>query len=213
MEYTVRKYRESDREAVRRICADTAVLGEPVNTVFDDRDIASDVLISYYTDFEPESCFVAAAEGRVAGYLAGSLDSSRRRRAILLKIIPSALAKAASRKVLLRKKTLVLCRSFIRSFFAGEFSGSAFSRDYPALIHINIERGFRGRGVGAGLLEEYFKYLKCKHVKAVMLSTKSADAAGFFSRRGFKVLYSRRISCMKALGRAGERRFVMGRKV
>ncbi len=213
MEYTVRKYRESDREAVRRISADTAVLGEPVDLLFDDREIASDVLISYYTDFEPEACFVAAAEGRVAGYLAGSLDHRRRRRAFLLKIIPAAVVKAFSRKVFLRKKTLMLAKSFMRSLLAGEFFGPAFSRDYPAVVHINIERGFRGRGAGAGLIEEYLKYLKKRHVKGVMLSTTSAEAAGFFSSRGFKVLYSRRISCLKACGRAGERRFIMGRSV
>lgn len=213
MEYSLRKYRASDREAVRRICADTALWGEPVDSVFADREIASDVLISYYTDFEPESCFVLSAGGRVAGYLAGSLNAPLRRGVFLLKIIPSAVVKAFSRKVIFRRKTFMLCMSLMRSFLAGEFFSPAFSGDYPAVLHINIDRGFRCRGGGAELLEEFLKYLKERRVKAVMLSTTSPGAARFFSRRGFNVLHARRISWMNAFGLGAAERFVMGRKV
>ena len=213
MEYEIRKYRDSDREAVRRICMDTAILGKPVDILFGDRDIAADAIISYYTDFEPESCFVAAAGGSVIGYLAGSVDSSRRRRMILFRIIPSLFIKAISRPVFFRKKTLLLCKSFIRAFIRGEFFNPGFSRDYPASLHINVEEGFRRYGVGRRLLDEYFNYLERKKIKGVMLETKSGESVRFFAGRGFKVLYCREISYLQNCGCAGAKFFVMGAKL
>ncbi len=213
MEYIIRKYRDRDREAVRKICLDTAVLGEPVDVLFDDRDIAADILISYYTDFEPGSCFVAVSGEKVIGYLAGCVDFSRRRRAMLLSIIPRVLARAASRSVLFRKKTFLLGKSFAPALIRGEFRRPDFSIDYPASLHINVETGFRGRGVGPGLLDEYVNYLRVKKIKGVMLETKSRKAAKFFESAGFKVLYSHRISYLQYCGCADATLFVMGKKI
>lgn len=42
----VRPYRPDDREAVRRIYADTAFFGAPVETYWDDRDLFADLGVS-----------------------------------------------------------------------------------------------------------------------------------------------------------------------
>lgn len=67
----VRSYRTEDRESVRRICADTGFLGQPIDPVFEDRDLFADYLTSYYTDIEPESTLVCEVDGQVKGYLMG----------------------------------------------------------------------------------------------------------------------------------------------
>ena len=54
-----RKYRPSDRAAVRRLCCETGFIGNPIDPVFEDRELFADFLTAYYTDFEPESAFVA----------------------------------------------------------------------------------------------------------------------------------------------------------
>ena len=46
--------------------------GRPIDPVFQDRELFADYLTSYYTDIEPESCFVLEQNGRVVGYLLGS---------------------------------------------------------------------------------------------------------------------------------------------
>ncbi|ACD84040.1 hypothetical protein [Candidatus Methylacidiphilum infernorum] len=70
-EPVIRKYCPKDREAIRRICADTGFLGKPIDPVFEDRELFADFLTRYYTDMEPESAFVCELGGEVGGYLIG----------------------------------------------------------------------------------------------------------------------------------------------
>src|SRR6201994_3441441 len=69
--YIIRSSRTSDREAVRRLCCQTGFLGEPIDPVYEDRELFADFLTTYYTDHEPESCFVLEMEGQICGYLLG----------------------------------------------------------------------------------------------------------------------------------------------
>src|SRR3984893_16288070 len=69
---TIRSYRSSDREAVRKLCCETGFLGEPIDPVYEDRQLFADFLTTYYTDWEPASSFVAEIEGEIRGYLLGS---------------------------------------------------------------------------------------------------------------------------------------------
>ena len=73
----IRVYRPDDRDAVRTVACDTADRGEPVEGFFRDREVFADLLTRYYTDWEPQSLWVAEAEGRVIGYLTGCLDTRR----------------------------------------------------------------------------------------------------------------------------------------
>ncbi len=70
--YTIRSYRRSDRAAVRKLCCDTGFLGDPIDPVFEDRELFADFLTTYYTDHEPESSFVLEIGGQIRGYLLGS---------------------------------------------------------------------------------------------------------------------------------------------
>ena len=69
--FVIRSYRASDREAVRRLCCQTGFLGEPIDPVYEDRELFADFLTTYYTDHEPESSFVIEMEGELRGYLLG----------------------------------------------------------------------------------------------------------------------------------------------
>src|ERR1017187_5798231 len=70
--FTIRSYRASDREAVRRLCCQTGFLGEPIDPVYEDHELFADFLTTYYTDKEPESSFVLEINGEICGYLLGS---------------------------------------------------------------------------------------------------------------------------------------------
>src|ERR1700723_3391157 len=70
--HVIRPYCPEDRSAVRAICADTGFLGEPIDPVFEDRELFADYLTAYYTDAEPESTFVCLLDGEVKGYIMGS---------------------------------------------------------------------------------------------------------------------------------------------
>jgi len=70
--FLIRGYRRSDRETVRKLCCDTGFLGEPIDPVYQDRELFADFLTTYYTDHEPESCFLLEVDGEICGYLLGS---------------------------------------------------------------------------------------------------------------------------------------------
>jgi hypothetical protein len=69
--FIIRSYRPSDREAVRKLCCDTGFLGDPIDPVYEDRELFADFLTSYYTDHEQESCFLLEVDGEISGYLLG----------------------------------------------------------------------------------------------------------------------------------------------
>src|SRR5437899_13107595 len=70
--FLIRGYRRSDREAVRKLCCETGFLGEPIDPVYQDRELFADFLTTYYTDHEPESRFLLEVDGEIRGYLLGS---------------------------------------------------------------------------------------------------------------------------------------------
>jgi hypothetical protein len=78
--HVIRPYRPGDRAAIRAICANTGFLGQPIDPIFEDRELFADYLTSYYTDAEPESTFVCEIGGEVRGYVMGSLYPKRKAR-------------------------------------------------------------------------------------------------------------------------------------
>lgn len=70
----IRPYSRHDRLGVRHVCCETGFMGNPIQSVFNDRDAFADFFTRYYTDWEPESCLVAEAGGQIVGYLLGCLN-------------------------------------------------------------------------------------------------------------------------------------------
>ena|SRR5271165_1956407 len=71
-DFQVRNYHQSDREPVRAICCETGFLGNPIDPVFEDRELFADFLTDYYLKHEPDSAFVVVKGNVVKGYLLGS---------------------------------------------------------------------------------------------------------------------------------------------
>lgn len=75
--FLIRPYEHGDRAAVRAICCNTGFLGNPVDPLFEDRELFADYLTRYYTDMEPESSVVLVQEGRITGYMTGCCHPDR----------------------------------------------------------------------------------------------------------------------------------------
>lgn len=69
--FLVRQYTPDDRAAVRRICCETGFLGQPIDPVFEDRDLFADFFTDYYLRCEPDAAFVVTTGDSVAGFLLG----------------------------------------------------------------------------------------------------------------------------------------------
>ncbi len=151
----IRKYKREDRQAVRDIAWETAFMGKPASVFFSDREIFADFLTLYFTDYEPESCFVAESKGNVIGYLIGAENETRLKKNFVFKIIPKLFIKAIARGVLLKKKNSRYLKNCFNSFLKGEFRDPDFSEEYPAILHINIIESLRKSGIGSKLVSSF----------------------------------------------------------
>lgn len=185
--FVLRPYEPHDREAVRQICCETANCGEPIGDWFPDREIFADLLMRYYTDREPESLLVASSEGRVVGYLAACSDTRRFRRWMSLWIVPSVLLKALRCGMLWHPKTRALLWA---NRHIGQWRNRVSLDAYPAHLHINVRRNYRGMHIGQHLLATWLHHANEKGIRGVHAGVNANNTNGcrFFETMGFRPL-------------------------
>jgi hypothetical protein len=194
--FTIRSYRQSDREAVRHLCCQTGFLGEPIDPVYEDRELFADFLTTYYTDHEPESSFVLEINGEICGYLLGS-------RQPLLNQLYS-----------FQQNVVLFCRALLRYLRYNQrsrrFIRWMFShgwREVPAAprrtphFHINLLPEARKVSTTRALIGAYLSYLyRCgeKRVYGQVVTFESRRGEKMFERYGFRVLNRAEITKYKA---------------
>jgi ribosomal protein S18 acetylase RimI-like enzyme len=186
----VRLYETTDRQAVWDIACDTADRGKPVENFFPDREIVAQILMRYYTDYEPQALWVAECDKKVVGYLSGCLDSSRYTSVMAWRIMPGCVTRAVLRGLLWRKETLRIFRAGIKSILRGGVRSDMPMADYPAHMHINLRDGFRGQHLGRRLIDNFMHQAISAGVKGIHASVleDNLQACKFFSQSGFSVL-------------------------
>jgi GNAT superfamily N-acetyltransferase len=212
-EVIIRQYHGGDRQDLREIAWDTAFLGNPASTFFNDKEILADFLTLYFTDYEAESCFVAEANGRVIGYIIGVRDTAILARVFKLRVLPRIIIKSIINLTLLKKKNRVFIFHCLLSFFKGEFTQPAFATVYPATLHINLAARFCNRGIGSRLMTAYLDYLRQKNIVGVHLATLSEGASLFFRKQGFNLLYEGKRSYFRYLLQKDAPIYIYGKKL
>jgi len=209
----IRKFSPQDKEQVRRISYETAFMGEPSANFFEGDEIIADALTLYFTDFEPQSCFVAESSGQVIGYLIGSKDAALMNTVFNKKILPRLLLKALRKGIFLKNKNILFFISFLRSLLKRELRDPDFSRLYPATLHLNIQRGFRGLGIGSQLISVYLDYIAKEKIRGVHFATISDKAQSFFMKQGFSQLFQGRRSYFRHLLHTDVQIFIYGKSL
>jgi GNAT superfamily N-acetyltransferase len=183
----IRSYEPRDRKAVREICCDTADADKPVERIFPDREAFADLLTSYYTDLVSSTTWVAERDGEVLGYLTGCLDTRRYLRAMAFRIAPIAFAKALVRGTLWHATTIRLLSANLGDWLRGGFRRGAPLREYPAHVHINLQRSARGAGVGERLMEKFLRQAQDAGIPGVYANVSETNEGGrrFFEKLGF----------------------------
>jgi len=184
----IRLYESRDREMLRQIACDTADMGEPVENFFGDREVVEDLLTRYYTDYEPESLWVAEYQRRVIGYLTGCLDTRRYFRVMVWRLVPQIVIKSILRGVFLRQDTLRLFRAAIKTGWLGGFRRRHIPLDkYPAHLHMNVQKGFRSQNVGKRLVERFIEQAEVRRLCGIHLAVREDNvrAGKFFRQLGF----------------------------
>jgi GNAT superfamily N-acetyltransferase len=208
----VRPYSSKDREAVRQIAFDTALMGESASIFFDGEDFLKDALTLYFTDYEPQHIWIAENDGEVVGYALGAVNEKVLRDVHITKIFPHLLIELLRSGILFSKKNWKLFAGLLKAALSGEFNDPEFI-DYPAILHINLKASARGTGVGSELISVLIEDLQRRGVKGIRLATMSIEAANFFQKNGFTILFEGHRSYLKeALGRDIPL-FILGRKL
>ncbi|MDD2689557.1 MAG: GNAT family N-acetyltransferase [Candidatus Omnitrophica bacterium] len=212
-EIIIRRYKKIDRPFVREIAWDTAFIGKPADVFFEDKDILMDFLTQYFTDYEPQSCFIAESNNLVMGYLIGAKGVSLLKDIFQFKIFPKLLIKVIKRGTLFRKKNIIFIFNCFLSFLRREFQMPDFNTAYPAILHINIRANFRNLNAGSRLIAAYLNYLSQEKIPGVHLATMSDEAGEFFRKQGFIPLHKGKRSYFRYILQKDLPLYIYGKKL
>ena len=185
----IRPYNLKDRAALRTLCCDVADRGGPIENFFPDRDFAADLLTGYYTDYEPQSTFVAECDGRLVGYINGCMDNRRYGLVMFWILMPLLLVKGFKRGIFFRREirpmVIGMCKNWRRIFVWRRKSFSS----HQGHLHIGIRQDDRRQQTGRKLLETLGDYAARLGVGELEASVHDANkvASVFFEAQGFVI--------------------------
>ena len=198
MNTLIRPYSPADRDAVRRICCDTGFQGDPVDPLFCDREIFADFFTRYYTDWEPESAFVAEVDGAVVGYLIACLRYRYHGFAEKC-IVASAVPKVIWRWLTGRYDEQ--SKSFLKWCVLQGSKQTPRAPKEAAHFHFNLLTEYRNEGVGLRLFRAFMKYIDETRTKRLYGQIQTFDdrrTLKVFERFGFHELDRREITKFRA---------------
>ena len=213
-EVQIRPYRASDRAAVRAICCATADRGAPSEGLFPDRELLADLVTRYYTDYEPDSSWVAEDEGTIIGYITGALDTRRAQQILAWRIVPGAVCRSLLRGILFRRQTWRIIAGLPRNLFLMMRRAPLPLAVYPAHLHIDILPNHRGQRVGMRLMEAFLGYAAAR-VSGVHATVRADNprACSFFNHVGFAAVGSYEIVLLVEGRNRDVRTTVYGRRL
>jgi len=171
---SIRPYQPKDRENVRRVCChlkpEEAFEESPYRTAM----LAT--FCDYYTECEPQNCFVAVdgnddAIGCI--WCAENYRGYRRR-------FPRDYA----------EKLKALPRAKRASCYGAAYMPAPYARKFPAHLHIDVLDAYQRMGLGSQLVDALAAHLRAKGVPGVMLVVGRHNVKGrnFYEKYGFKRL-------------------------
>jgi len=190
----IRAYRPDDRESVRRLCADTGFLGQPIDPVFEDRELFADYLTGYYLRWEPDATLVCEVDGEVMGYLMGC------RRPLTYQawqaVANCPLAVRACYRYFTRPYGPA-SRAFLRWIVFNAWREIPAAPRVTPHFHINLQPAARSVRYTRRLMEAFLEMLHRsghKRVCGQMVSYADRRTDALFERYGFQVLHRAEIS-------------------
>jgi len=186
---TIRPFRAEDRAGLFKIAADTAFFGKPIEKYMEDRRIFLDAFYAYYTDYEPEHCWVATANEAIVGFITGCVDTQKKDRIVSKKINPVILFRLFTGYYHAGPKARKYIWRMLKSKRKHLFPAVDFGL-YPAHLHINVAEEWRGYGIGIRLMKVYLDQLTYLNIPGVHLGTTSENeiACKLYEKLGFQLL-------------------------
>ncbi len=184
----IRQYQQIDRSGVRLIYGTDEFARPHLSMKYPRMQEYLADTMSYYTDFEPQSLFVAEQNGRIIGALLGTVDTIHCEKMYRQIIRP-----------LLIKRCLIGTYGWpgwLTSVIRTEIAGRSISypkiniKKYPAHLHIGIQPSWRRKGIGTALMKYFIQYLKQQEVAGFHLYVSSFHPMGvlFYQKLGLKTI-------------------------
>jgi L-amino acid N-acyltransferase YncA len=184
----IRPYQEADRLLVRRICADTGYLGQPIDPIFEDRELFVDYLTDYYLRVEPDASLVCEADGEVKGYLLGCcrpLVNQTYRALTNLSVAARAFYRCFTRPYGPES------RAFLRWVAVNAWREMPAAPRFTPHFHINLLNDARSLRHTRLLIQAFLELLYSRGHKEVygqMVTYEARRTASLFARYGFHVM-------------------------
>ena len=189
----IRPYRAEDREAICQLCCDTGFLGQPVDSLFQDRELFAELFTRPYLDHEPEWGTVAESNGQIVGYLLGSV--CRYFGALQLFAGFQTAAKMVMRLAAGDYANHPRSRKFIRWLFTAGFSEQPKHPRGAAHLHFDIHKDYWGCGITLRLWRDYERRLRAAGIRkcyGAFFSHPGRRPELVYARYGFTVFDRRR---------------------
>jgi ribosomal protein S18 acetylase RimI-like enzyme len=185
----IRPYQAVDRAALRTLCCDVADRGEPIERFFPNREVAADLLTKYYTDYEPQSSFVAISDGRLVGYINGCMDNRRYGLVVFWLLMPPLLVKAFKQGVFFSPEIGQMFRGMLKNWRRIFVWRKKSFHSHQGHLHIGIATDARGQQVGQNLVKTLVEYACGSGLTELTASVHDANTAAskFFEAQGFVV--------------------------
>lgn len=190
----IRPYRAADRDAIRAICADTGFLGQPIDPVFEDRELFADYLTAYYTDTEPESTFVCELDGEVKGYVMGC-RFPKKKASYEKWNLPGLVARGVWRYFTRPYNTA--SRRYVRWILTQARKEVPFTPPDIPHFHFNIRPEARSVAATREMVDIFLQYLTAngdKQVYGQVVAYESRRGTRMFERYGFRVIDEREVT-------------------
>lgn len=164
----IRKYQANDKIYCREICFLTAHCRETDRQ----KAILYNLYNDYYTETEPENCFVLTDGNKVVGYIISSESFSKYERSFTSRYLPE-LKKLSLTNYLIKKCSLKIEKTLAKKF--------------PAHLHIDLLPDYTGKGFGGKMVEIALENLRAKGVTGIFLGVnyKNIRAVNFYKTHGF----------------------------
>jgi ribosomal protein S18 acetylase RimI-like enzyme len=183
---TIRRYADTDHDAVYDVCVRTAAAGGDARGIYETDDLMPDLFAGPYVFLEPGSAFVLDDGGRAVGYVIGTPDTAAFARGYRERWIP----RLADRYPVPPDPPQTPDEQMLALHYRPErllFPGLA---EYPAHLHIDLLPPYQGQGHGRALIDTFGAAVAAAGATGVHVCVVSENtpALGFYDRLGFREL-------------------------
>jgi GNAT superfamily N-acetyltransferase len=185
---TIRAYRLADRPGVRSIYRLDEFARPRLMQKYPGMSAYLADSMSYYTDCEAESTFVAQLRGEIVGALLGAVDARCAEMAYERQVRPALVWRCLTG----RYGWPGWLGAEIRTEWAAR--GMQVPKpdccQYPAHLHIGVHPHWRRQGIGTGLMDRFEQYLLSREIPGYHLYASSFHPQGvaFYRKRGLTEL-------------------------